>query len=82
MRERVLAQKSMLFLLILAIAVLAVIVPYRGVFRVHSAFAPYTYQSTLVLDAGHGGYHMRTSDEYIIEDSILLKLPMQLNHVQ
>lgn len=59
LHERVLTKKSILFVLILVFAALAVIVPYRHIFHIHSAFAPYTYQSTLVLDAGHGGYFMR-----------------------
>ena len=51
MREWVLAKKSILFLLILALAVLAVIVPYRGVFRIHSAFAPSFYSMDMFVSS-------------------------------
>ncbi|MDO4174672.1 MAG: N-acetylmuramoyl-L-alanine amidase [Eubacteriales bacterium] len=55
MLHKLRAHKYLLFLLILTIAALAVMLPYRKVFQVHSAFAPYNYQTTLILDAGHGG---------------------------
>lgn len=48
-----------IFLVLLMIAVLAVILPYKDVLLSRSAFAPYSYQSTLVLDAGHGGCELR-----------------------
>lgn len=55
MLHKLRTHKYVLFLLILTIAAIAVMLPYRRVFQIYSAFAPYNYQSTLVLDAGHGG---------------------------
>lgn len=44
------------FAVVLTIAVLLAILPYREVLSYRTVFAPYNYQSTLVLDAGHGGF--------------------------
>lgn len=46
---------AVIFTLLLLAAAGAVLVPYREMIAAHPVFAPYTEQSTLVLDAGHGG---------------------------
>lgn len=48
-------RNRLVLLVLLMIAVFAVILPYKEVLLSQSAFSPYSYQSTLVLDAGHGG---------------------------
>lgn len=55
MERSVWKHKRIILLAILTMAVLAVILPYRTVLLSQNVFAPYNYQSTLVLDAGHGG---------------------------
>ncbi len=51
----ILKRNRLVWLSLLAIALLTVILPYKEVLLSQSVFAPYSYQSTLVLDAGHGG---------------------------
>lgn len=55
MLHKLRTNQYVLFLLILTIAAIAVMLPHRRFFQVYSAFAPHNYQSTLILDAGHGG---------------------------
>lgn len=52
-------RKRVILAIVLAIAVLTVILPYREILLSRSVFAPHNYQSTLILDAGHGGCQLR-----------------------
>lgn len=68
-------RKRVVGVAVLTILVLAVILQYREVFIYQSVFAPYYHQSTLVLDAGHGGLDGgAVADDGTIEQDINLAI--------
>ena len=48
-------RKRMILIVLLLVAMLSTLLPYRNILDIRHVFASHNYQNILVLDAGHGG---------------------------